>query len=92
MSIRIKEELSVEGKLLIAGAETLSGTTLGNNVIASSLTSVGTLTSGTWQASTIAGKYGGTGIDNDGKTITLGGNLTTTGLFNTVLMLLQQLQ
>ena len=85
MSIRIKEELALEGKLLIAGAETLSGTTLGNNIISSSLTSVGTLTSGTWQASTIAGKYGGTGIDNDGKTITLGGNLTTVGLFNTVL-------
>jgi len=83
MSIRIKEKLALGSKLQIQGAETLTSTTLGNNVIASSLTSVGTLTSGTWQASTIAGKYGGTGVDNDGKTITLGGNLTTLGSGNT---------
>ena len=38
----------------------------------------GTVTSGTWNGSVILGTYGGTGVANTGKTITLGGNLTTT--------------
>lgn len=46
-----------------------------------SITTVGTLTAGTWNAGVIAGQYGGTGVANTGKTITLGGNLTTTGAF-----------
>jgi hypothetical protein len=33
----------------------------------------------------IAGQYGGTGVDNSGKTITLGGNLTTSGAHATTL-------
>ena len=40
-------------------------------------TAVGTLTVGTWNATVIAGQYGGTGVSNTGKTITLGGNLST---------------
>jgi hypothetical protein len=40
----------------------LSATTLGSGVTASSLTSVGTLTSGTWNATTIGIAYGGTGV------------------------------
>jgi hypothetical protein len=47
----------------------------------SSITTVGTVTSGTWNGSLIAGQYGGTGVNNSGKTITLGGNLTTSGAF-----------
>lgn len=49
------------------------------------ITGVGTLTAGTWNASAIAGQYGGTGVANTGKTITLGGNLTTSGAFTTTL-------
>jgi len=45
----------------IAGASVLSSTTLGTSVVNSSLTSVGTLTSGVWSASTIAVDKGGTG-------------------------------
>jgi hypothetical protein len=41
----------------------------------------GTITSGTWQGSIVAGQYGGTGVANTGKTITLGGNLATSGAF-----------
>jgi len=63
----------------------LTATALGSAVIGSSLTSVGTLTSGTWNAGVIAGQYGGTGVANVGRTITLGGNLTTTGSFNTTI-------
>lgn len=49
------------------------------------ITSLGTVTSGTWNASLITGQYGGTGVANTGKTITLGGNLTTSGAFTTTL-------
>lgn len=45
----------------INGTSVLSSTTLGSGVTASSLTSVGTLTTGTWSASTIAVNKGGTG-------------------------------
>ncbi len=34
-------------------------------------------------ASAITGQYGGTGVDNTGKTITLGGNITTASAFTT---------
>jgi hypothetical protein len=45
----------------IAGTPVLSGTTLGSGVTGSSLTSVGTITSGTWTGTTIAIANGGTG-------------------------------
>ena len=45
----------------IAGTSVLSGSTLGSGVTGSSLTSVGTITSGTWNGSTIAVANGGTG-------------------------------
>lgn len=45
----------------IAGTDVLSGTTLGAGVTGSSLTSVGILNAGTWNASAIGVLYGGTG-------------------------------
>ncbi len=45
----------------INGTSVLNATTLGSGVTASSLTSVGTLTAGTWSATTIAVNKGGTG-------------------------------
>lgn len=50
-----------------------------------SITTLGTISSGTWQGTIVAGQYGGTGVNNSGKTITLGGNLTTSGAFSTTL-------
>jgi hypothetical protein len=44
-----------------------------------SITTLGTVSTGTWNGTVIAGQYGGTGVNNSGKTITLGGNLTTSG-------------
>jgi len=74
----------VAGKTFkIAGIDVLSGTTLGSGVITSSLTSVATIGTGTWQGTIISGQYGGTGVANTNKTITLGGNLTTSGAFDT---------
>jgi hypothetical protein len=45
----------------ISGVSVLSNTTLGSNVVNSSLTSVGTITTGTWNGSTISIGSGGTG-------------------------------
>jgi hypothetical protein len=57
----------VSGKVYeIAGTPVLSGSTLGAGVTASSLTSVGTITSGTWNGTTIAVANGGTGITSFG--------------------------
>ena len=50
-----------------------------------SITTVGTIGTGTWQGTAVAGQYGGTGVANTGKTITLGGNLTTSGAHATTL-------
>ena len=51
----------------------------------STITTLGTVTTGTWNGTVIAGLYGGTGVANSGKTITLGGNLTTSGAHATTL-------
>jgi hypothetical protein len=63
---------------------TIPGGTLVNNAVAtlSSLTSIGTIGTGTWQGSLIGGTYGGTGVNNGANTLTLSGNLATTGAFN----------
>jgi hypothetical protein len=63
-----------------------TGTLVASNVTTlSSLTSIGTIGTGTWQGTVVAGQYGGTGVANTGKTITLGGNFTTSGAFTTTL-------
>jgi hypothetical protein len=50
-----------------------------------SITTLGTIATGTWQGTIIDPTYGGTGVNNGTKTITLGGNLTTSGAFATTL-------
>ncbi len=45
----------------VNGASVLSGSTLGSGVVNSSLTGLGTITSGTWNGTTIAVANGGTG-------------------------------
>jgi hypothetical protein len=45
----------------------------------SSITTLGTITNGVWESTIISPTYGGTGVNNGSKTITLGGNLTTSG-------------
>lgn len=64
-----------------ADAIDIASTYVGQNTI----TTLGTVTTGTWNGTIIAGQYGGTGVNNSGKTITLGGNLTTSGAFATTL-------
>jgi hypothetical protein len=48
----------------------------------SSITTLGTVTTGTWNADVIGSTYGGTGVNNGASTITLGGSLTTAGAFD----------
>jgi hypothetical protein len=64
----------------IAGTKVLDATSLGSAVVSSSLTSVGTITSGTWNGTTIAVANGGTGQTSytDGQLLI--GNTATGGL------------
>ncbi len=64
----------------INGASVLSSTTLGSGVTGSSLTSVGTLTMGIWQAGVVATAYGGTGQSTYADGEILIGNSLTGGL------------
>ena len=54
-----------------------------NNLI----TSLGTVTAGVWNGSVIGSAYGGTGMNNGSNTISLGGNLTTSGAYPLTLTL-----
>lgn len=55
--------------LAVTGTATISGMSIGAG---------GIVTAGTWNGSIINPIYGGTGINNGARTITLGGSLTTT--------------
>jgi len=44
-----------------------------------SITTLGTIGTGTWQGTVVGPTYGGTGVNNGSKTITLGGSFTHTG-------------
>ena len=44
-----------------------------------SITTLGTITTGTWQGTVVSPTYGGTGVNNGSYTITLGGNVSTAG-------------
>jgi len=54
-------DLASGKKYFIAGTSVLDATTLGSGVTASSLTSVGTISSGTWAGTDVAIAHGGTG-------------------------------
>ena len=52
-----------------------------------SLASTGIISAGQWQGTIVSPAYGGTGVANTGKTITIGGNLTTSGAYALTLTL-----
>ena len=61
-TVNAEGQLTVAGtNVVIAPAGTLSGTTLNPSVIYSSLTGLGVIGSGTWQATPVALAYGGSG-------------------------------
>lgn len=70
---------AASGNAVVAPAGTLSGTTLNATVVNSSLTSVGTITSGTWNGTTIAIANGGTGQTNAAAAFAALSPLTTVG-------------
>ena len=51
------------------------------SAVQSNITTVGTVSSGAWNASLITGTYGGTGINNGASTITIGGSFAMSGAF-----------
>jgi hypothetical protein len=55
-------ELTATYAYRIDGVSVLSKTTLGSTVVSSSLTSVGTIGTGTWQGTAVGVAYGGTGL------------------------------
>lgn len=55
----------------------IAGTYVGQT----SITTLGTISTGTWNGSVIDGARGGSGVANTGTTFTRGGNLTTVGAF-----------
>ena len=69
--------------------DTVTPTDIGLDTWAGSLqiTTVGIITTGYWHAAVVDGAYGGTGVANTGKTITLGGNLATSGAYGLTLTL-----
>lgn len=60
-----------------------SSGTLVNTTVSTlaNLTTVGTISGGTWNAVKISGTYGGTGVNNGASTLTYGGNVTFSGAF-----------
>lgn len=51
------------------------------SAVQGNITTVGTISSGTWQGGVIGGTYGGTGVNNGASTITIGGSVTFSGAF-----------
>lgn len=47
----------------------------------SSITTLGTIGTGVWEGTLVGPSYGGTGVNNGSSTLTLGGNLITSGAF-----------
>jgi hypothetical protein len=64
---------------IAADANTLTGTTLASNVVNSSLTTVGTITSGVWSGTAIAIAKGGTGATTKTAAFDALSPMTTTG-------------
>ena len=46
-----------------------------------SITTLGTISTGTWQGTIVGPTYGGTGVNNGSNTLTLGGNVTHSGAY-----------
>jgi hypothetical protein len=74
--VEIASDGAIRPKTLANATAELVTTAAVNSAAA---TTVGIITSGEWQGTVIDGQYGGTGVANTGKTITLGGNFTHTG-------------
>jgi len=75
---------AASGNVVISPAGTLTGTTLNSTVVTSSLTSVGTITSGTWNGTTLDVAHGGTGDTSVTAYSPIVGGTTSTGALQSV--------
>lgn len=79
---QLKTDLAlVKGDVGLGNVENTALSTWAGSV---NITTVGTISSGTWNGGVIPGQYGGTGVANTGKTITVSGNTTIGSSTNTV--------
>lgn len=74
--------ITISGTPTVAPVVDIASTYVGQT----SITTLGTIASGTWNGNVMGSTYGGTGVNNGSNTITLGGNLTTSGAFTTTLI------
>lgn len=65
------------GTYAVNGTDVLTATALGSGVTSSSLTTVGTIGTGTWQGTVVGSTYGGTGVNNAGRTLAINTNSGT---------------
>jgi hypothetical protein len=96
-NVQLASSVAGDGLTYTSGTLDVVGTTDRISVVAdsidiastydgqTSITTLGTIGTGTWQGTIISPTYGGTGVNNGSKTITLGGNLTTSGANNVTL-------
>lgn len=90
-ALQLKSSLAGGGLSYSAGVLTVGGTTNRITVGATSvdiastyigqtsITTLGTISVGTWQGTVINPTYGGTGVNNGSSTITIGGNFAMSG-------------
>lgn len=79
---QLKTDLAlVKGDVGLGNVENTALSTWTGSV---NITTVGTISSGNWNGGVIPGQYGGTGVANTGKTITVSGNTTIGSSTNTV--------
>lgn len=69
----------VNGTLVTDGAGVPVWSTTLRAQVQGNITALGTIASGTWHGSVIAGTYGGTGVNNGASTFTIGGNTAFSG-------------
>jgi hypothetical protein len=65
---------------IAAGAVTnamLAGSIASSKLVGTDIATVGTITAGTWNAAIVNSSYGGTGVNNSGRTLTILGNSGT---------------
>lgn len=67
--------------IYVGGNNNLNLIAAGTYPGATSLTTLGTIATGTWAATTVGPSYGGTGVNNGASTLTLAGSLATSGAF-----------
>jgi hypothetical protein len=77
-------DLDTGGALSINGTDVLDATTLGSGVTASSLTSVGTIATGTWEATDVGVAHGGTGRSTATAYAVICGGTTGTGAHQSI--------